>query len=149
MRKCWLKLFTMSDSDIDVDQVVDAADASISRGSCSARGSVSCSGIDNQSHSFGKGLIQAVYGLKHGNGNEGLVLTVARFVTPNRMEIQGKGLTPNITFSNRKISDGSNYGGGRVGDKTTLNVDQIDFGKIQQVRQKMCAYKRSQQKTDI
>ena len=141
--------YTASASEVLASGLQDNCRAVLMMDSDNGGKSASHSGIDNRSHSFGKGLIQAVYGLKHGNGNEGLVLTVARFVTPNRMEIQGKGLTPNITFSNRKISDGSNYGGGRVGDKTTLNVDQIDFGKIQQVRQKMCAYKRSQQKTDI
>jgi len=43
--------------------------------------------------SFGKGLIQAVYGLKNGSG---LVLTVARYVTPGGSEIQGIGITPDI-----------------------------------------------------
>jgi C-terminal peptidase prc len=43
--------------------------------------------------SFGKGLIQAVYGLKNGSG---LVLTVARYVTPGGNEIQGVGITPDI-----------------------------------------------------
>lgn len=43
--------------------------------------------------SFGKGLIQAVYGLKNGAG---LVLTVARYVTPGGSEIQGIGITPDI-----------------------------------------------------
>ena len=43
--------------------------------------------------SFGKGLIQAVYGLKNGAG---LVLTVARYVTPGGNEIQGIGITPDI-----------------------------------------------------
>jgi carboxyl-terminal processing protease len=43
--------------------------------------------------SFGKGLIQAVYGLKNGAG---LVLTVARYVTPNGTDIQGIGITPDL-----------------------------------------------------
>ena len=42
---------------------------------------------------FGKGLIQAVYGLQNGAG---LVLTVAKYLTPNGNEIQGVGLTPDI-----------------------------------------------------
>lgn len=45
------------------------------------------------SHSFGKGLIQAVYGLKNGAG---LVLTVARYVTPAGTDIQGTGLQPDV-----------------------------------------------------
>ena len=44
--------------------------------------------------SFGKGLIQAVYGLKNGAG---LVLTVAKYVTPNHNEIQGVGLSPDVS----------------------------------------------------
>jgi len=44
-------------------------------------------------NSFGKGLIQAVYGLQNGGG---LVLTVARYVTPNGTDIQGKGIVPDI-----------------------------------------------------
>ena len=43
--------------------------------------------------SFGKGLIQAVYGLKNGAG---LVLTVARYVTPSGTDIQGVGITPDL-----------------------------------------------------
>lgn len=52
-----------------------------------------CRAIVMGSNSFGKGLIQAVYGLKNGSG---LVLTVARYVTPAGTDIQGKGITPDI-----------------------------------------------------
>jgi len=45
-------------------------------------------------NSFGKGLMQAVYGLQNGGG---LVLTVARYVTPNGTDIQGKGISPDIS----------------------------------------------------
>ena len=45
------------------------------------------------SHSFGKGLIQAVYGLRNGSG---LVLTVAKYVTPNGTDIQGSGITVDL-----------------------------------------------------
>lgn len=44
--------------------------------------------------SFGKGKIQAVYGLKE-NG-AGLVLTVARYLTPSGNDIQGVGIRPDI-----------------------------------------------------
>jgi len=47
-------------------------------------------------NSFGKGLIQAVYGLKNGAG---LVLTVAKYITPAGTEIQGIGLKPDISGS--------------------------------------------------
>ena len=52
-----------------------------------------CRAVVMGGQSFGKGLIQAVYGLKNGAG---LVLTVARYVTPNGTEIQGAGVTPDI-----------------------------------------------------
>jgi carboxyl-terminal processing protease len=43
--------------------------------------------------SFGKGLIQAVYGLDNGAG---LILTVATYVTPSGTNIQGVGIQPDI-----------------------------------------------------
>lgn len=52
-----------------------------------------CRAVIMGDKSFGKGLIQAVYGLKNGAG---LVLTVARYVTPGGNEIQGIGITPDI-----------------------------------------------------
>lgn len=53
-----------------------------------------CRAVLMGSTSFGKGLIQAVYGLKNGAG---LVLTVARYVTPNGTDIQGTGIKPDLT----------------------------------------------------
>ena len=53
-----------------------------------------CRAVVMGDQSFGKGLIQAVYGLRSGAG---LVLTVAQYVTPNGTEIQGKGITPDIS----------------------------------------------------
>jgi C-terminal peptidase prc len=52
-----------------------------------------CRAVTMGDKSFGKGLIQAVYGLKNGAG---LVLTVASYVTPNGDNIQGIGITPDI-----------------------------------------------------
>jgi carboxyl-terminal processing protease len=52
-----------------------------------------CRAVTMGSKSFGKGLIQAVYGLKNGAG---LVLTVAKYVTPSGSEIQGIGIFPDI-----------------------------------------------------
>lgn len=52
-----------------------------------------CRAVTMGDKSFGKGLIQAVYGLKNGAG---LVLTVARYITPSGYEIQGKGITPDL-----------------------------------------------------
>lgn len=42
---------------------------------------------------FGKGKIQAVFGLQNG---EGLIMTIAQYVTPRGTIIQSKGLTPDI-----------------------------------------------------
>lgn len=52
-----------------------------------------CRAVLMGDRSFGKGLIQAVYGLKNGAG---LVLTVARYVTPDGIDIQGTGIQPDI-----------------------------------------------------
>ena len=43
--------------------------------------------------SFGKGLVQAVFGLGDGSG---LVLTVARYQTPAHTAIQGIGVPPDV-----------------------------------------------------
>lgn len=43
--------------------------------------------------SYGKGVIQGVFGLSDGSG---LVLTVAQYVTPNGTQIHGKGLLPDL-----------------------------------------------------
>jgi len=52
-----------------------------------------CRAVVMGSKSYGKGLIQAVYGLKNGGG---IVITVARYATPNGADIQGLGITPDI-----------------------------------------------------
>ncbi|VEU43412.1 unnamed protein product [Pseudo-nitzschia multistriata] len=52
-----------------------------------------CRAVTMGDKSFGKGLIQAVYGLKNGAG---LVVTVAKYITPSGSEIQGLGITPDV-----------------------------------------------------
>ena len=44
--------------------------------------------------SFGKGLVQAVYGLKNGYG---LVLTVAKYLTPGGTDINKVGIVPDVS----------------------------------------------------
>lgn len=44
--------------------------------------------------SFGKGLVQAVYGLENGYG---LVLTVAKYLTPNGTDINKVGIVPDVS----------------------------------------------------
>ena len=44
--------------------------------------------------SFGKGKMQAVFGLENG---EGMTMTVAQFVTPKGTVIQSRGLVPDVS----------------------------------------------------
>ena len=85
--------------------------------------------------SFGKGLIQAVYGLKNGDG---LVLTVARYVTPSGKDIQGVGITPDIgTRDTVGASILSNLG---TMGPLSLGIDtsKIDFKAIQSNLENAC-----------
>ena len=52
-----------------------------------------CRAVTVGSNSFGKGKIQAVFGLTNG---QGLVMTVAQYITPKGSIIQSKGITPDI-----------------------------------------------------
>lgn len=82
-----------------------------------------CRALTMGSQSFGKGLIQAVYGLQNGAG---LVLTVAKYRTPSGMEIQGVGILPDIP--------------GGVGlpiPGLSTDVSQVDFNDVRS-RLEMC-----------
>mmetsp|Transcript_16392 Transcript_16392/g.33750 ORF Transcript_16392/g.33750 Transcript_16392/m.33750 type:complete len:446 (+) Transcript_16392:7-1344(+) len=76
----------------DVVVWVDKGSASASEVLATALQS-NCRAIVMGEGSFGKGLIQAVYGLSDGSG---LVLTVAKYVTPNGESIQGTGVQPDV-----------------------------------------------------
>ena len=76
--------------------------------------------------SFGKGLIQAVYGLKNGDG---LVLTVAKYVTPKHDEIQGVGLRPDV----EGMAPGTLIPG-----LYTSDTSSVDFQKAMQQNLNMC-----------
>ena len=52
-----------------------------------------CRAVVAGATSFGKGKIQAVFGLANG---EGLTMTVAQYVTPRGTVIQSKGITPDL-----------------------------------------------------
>ena len=52
-----------------------------------------CRAVVMGSTSFGKGLVQAVYGLKNGYG---LVLTVAKYLTPGGTDINKVGIAPDV-----------------------------------------------------
>lgn len=53
-----------------------------------------CRAVVMGSTSFGKGLVQAVYGLKNGYG---LVLTVAKYLTPGGTDINKIGIIPDVS----------------------------------------------------
>jgi len=57
-----------------------------------------CRAVTVGSTSFGKGKIQAVFGL--GNG-EGMTMTVAQYVTPKGTVIQAHGLVPDVPTGGR------------------------------------------------
>ncbi len=46
--------------------------------------------------SYGKGIIQSVFGLSNGNA---LILTVAKYLTPSGHDIHGSGITPDVLSS--------------------------------------------------
>ncbi|CAN0187168.1 unnamed protein product [Discosporangium mesarthrocarpum] len=52
-----------------------------------------CRALLRGDRTFGKGLIQAVYGL---SDSSGLILTVAQYVTPRGTNIQGTGISPDV-----------------------------------------------------
>ncbi len=52
-----------------------------------------CRAVTAGGNTFGKGKIQAVFGLANG---EGLITTVAQYVTPKGQVIQSKGIAPDI-----------------------------------------------------
>ena len=80
-----------------------------------------CRAVTMGNTSFGKGLIQAVYGLKNGAG---LVVTVAKYVTPSGSEIQGKGITPDI------LPQGKNMPAPIFVPGLSTDTSKIDFKDI-------------------
>lgn len=80
------------------------------------------------SHSYGKGLIQGVFGLSDGGG---VIVTVASYKTPSGMEIQGKGLSPVIRLDDGLVQQTLHFIRG-----TGIEAD-IDFSKVEEEIQ-MC-----------
>jgi len=87
-----------------------------------------CKAVILGSKSFGKGLIQAVYGLKNGSG---LVLTVARYVTPNGIEIQGYGIKPDFDVKLPYL----------LIPGISSDTSQIDFNSMSSSLSSMCTAK--------
>jgi len=89
-----------------------------------------CRAVTMGDKSYGKGLIQAVYGLKNGAG---LVVTVARYVTPNGNEIQGVGITPDI------LPLGKNMPAPVFVPILSTDTSKVDFNDVaQRLNSKMC-----------
>jgi carboxyl-terminal processing protease len=79
--------------------------------------------IVGTTHSFGKGLIQGVFGLSDGGG---VVVTVARYRTPGGGEIQGAGLTPAIPIADGPIDSIVRLVRGQSAGAT------VDFTKVEE-----------------
>lgn len=74
--------------------------------------------------SFGKGLVQAVYGLKNGSG---LVLTVAKYLTPAGTDINKIGIVPDVARDNVVPSAPGFLP--LIGSDTT----RVDFGSVSKI----------------
>jgi len=83
-----------------------------------------CRAVVAGEKTFGKGKIQAVFGLSDG---EGLTMTVAQYLTPKGTVIQAKGLQPDliVPVTNPYIS----YLGGQLLGKPDLS--SIDFNRAE------------------
>jgi len=89
---------------------------------CLRSRSLRSQGVTIGTRSFGKGLIQGVYGLKNGGG---VVLTVGKYETPRGQVIQGKGVRMDIQES-LDILPGISKG-----------IESVDFGEVRRI-EKMC-----------
>jgi len=87
-----------------------------------------CRAIVAGSKSFGKGKIQAVFGLADG---EGLTMTVAQYVTPKGTIIQSRGIQPDIPLSVSNPYVNLLFGSGAKSSKPDLNA--IDFAKASEL----------------
>lgn len=89
-----------------------------------------CRAVVLGERSYGKGLIQAVYGLRNGAG---LVLTVARYVTPAGTDIQGTGIQPDYEGGVPKQPLGSFV------TIVTGDTTGVDFARVVNTSRKLCA----------
>ena len=90
-----------------------------------------CRAVTMGNKSFGKGLIQAVYGLKNGAG---LVVTVAKYITPSGSEIQGLGITPDI------LPQGKNMPAPVFVPGLSTDTSKVDFKDIaKRLSPEMCS----------
>jgi carboxyl-terminal processing protease len=94
-----------------------------------------CRAVLMGERSFGKGLIQAVYGLKNG---EGLVMTVARYITPSGYDIQGVGIVPDLGIPNTKPNLGPLRNIGTLTFGMDIDTSRINFKDIQSRLENVC-----------
>ena len=87
-----------------------------------------CRAVSAGANTFGKGKIQAVFGLTNG---EGLIMTVAQYVTPKGTVIQSRGIAPDIAgpagnaYLNLALS--------ATPVTRTPDLETIDFTKAQEI----------------
>ena len=90
-----------------------------------------CRAVTMGNKSFGKGLIQAVYGLKNGAG---LVVTVAKYITPSGSEIQGKGIIPDV------LPQGKNMPAPVFVPGLSTDTSKVDFKDVaERLSPEMCS----------
>jgi C-terminal peptidase prc len=124
--------FITSTKNVVVDEV-DPIVIWIDRGSASASevfaGAMhdNCRAVVMGDRSFGKGLIQSVFGLENGSG---LVLTVAQYITPNGSVIQGSGIQPDIQA---KLPMRIPF----LGSGSDTSV--VDFHQVSDLQSKLCS----------
>lgn len=124
--------FTTSSKNVVVDEI-DPIVIWIDRGSASASevfaGAMhdNCRAVVMGDRSFGKGLIQSVFGLENGSG---LVLTVAQYITPNGSVIQGSGISPDIQA---KLPMRIPF----IGSGSDTSV--VDFHQVSDLQSKLCS----------
>lgn len=110
-------------SDVDVAIVMDGRSASSSEVLASGLRE-SCRATLVGNHSFGKGLIQGVFGLPDGGG---VIVTVAEYKTPSGKKIHNTGLDPDLKL-NPSILDSALHALGinRISEDTiTVSHDEV------------------------
>ena len=79
-----------------------------------------CRAVLAGSKTFGKGKIQAVFGLADG---EGLTMTVAQYVTPRGTVIQSKGLLPSVAIKRQADAYLNYFAGSKLPPLDLASVD--------------------------
>lgn len=123
-------------TDVDLAIVMDGRSASSSEVLASGLRE-SCKAALIGEHSFGKGLIQGVFGLPDGGG---VIVTVAEYRTPSGMRIQGTGLDPDIELKRGFVDSVLRAVGIKRISEDSINVTR---GEVRQVLQ-MCREQRDQ-----